>query len=575
MAGFPDVPGYRLSGELGRGGFATVFLAEQLSLGRNVALKVLRNVELTADDMETFRRECTSLMAIDRHPNIVQIFDAGTTSDERPYIAMEYLAGGSLRSITKARKLSIDEVAQVGAEIADALTAVHSAGILHRDVKPANILVGSNGRYLLGDFGVASAFRSTRSSAVGLAGTPDFMAPEVVNGKRATSQSDIYSLGATLYQLSSGTSPFGRDTDESIATTLLRIVQEQPTDIRSFDTPEWLATTIEAAMSKDPANRFASAAEMASVLRSRSVPVLSASNSPWVADADDTTIRRAEATVIRPRPTQTELPSHADVEASPKPGRKRTVLVGVGVAAALLAGGVAFASTRGKGKPTSSVLGVEVTNSKVGPTVTTLNASLVGPPSSIAGDSSTTTPTSASDQLTADNVQTQTVAAGSPTSNGPNAGKVPPGGSGTTTTSITVSLPSTGNVSTTGNIPTSGNTPPTTAPTAKVSTTNVPPAKVAPVVGSITVTPTGGDNYRFTASDADKCAASSWILTGPTPGSQGSSVPAGCFPSAHQIFNNQMGAPVLEPGDYTITLTLTRDGLTGTNSQRFTVKPAA
>ena len=198
-----DVLGrYALGEELGEGGMATVYRARDRDLRRDVAVKVLFPHLARRDEIvRRFHREARAAAGLE-HPNILRIYDVGGgEADEPPYIVMELIRGRTLLQETERRGAMLAEVAAcVGALLGDALSAAHAAGIIHRDVKPANVLIAPGGRLLLGDFGVARLETEdslvTRTGA--LLGTPAYMSPEQASGDIATARSDLYSLGATL-----------------------------------------------------------------------------------------------------------------------------------------------------------------------------------------------------------------------------------------------------------------------------------------------------------------------------------------------------------------------------------------
>ena len=263
----PVVPGYRVIEVLGRGGFAVVYRAEQLSLHREVALKILSVLDLGEDEIVRFQRECEALAKLDWHPNVLRILDAGVDDDRRPYLSMELMEHGSVESQFAGRPMPPDEVARLGAEISSALAVAHDIGILHRDVKPANILIDRSVRFRLADFGIASIVGATRSSGVGgMAGTIGYMAPEIILGHKAVPASDVYSLAATMHSLVTGSAPFSKATDESVAASIARILNEPHPDLRDRGVPESLALVIDHAMAKDPADRYADAEELSRAL---------------------------------------------------------------------------------------------------------------------------------------------------------------------------------------------------------------------------------------------------------------------------------------------------------------------
>jgi serine/threonine protein kinase len=188
---------YRLERLLGSGGMASVWLTHDDQLGRQVAVKVLSDA-LAMDDSyrRRFAREARIAASLN-HPNLVRVFDFSGPAD-RPYLVMEYVDGGTLAELLKRRSTAWS-VEQLARELLNALQHVHAAGIVHRDVKPANVLIGRDGRARLSDFGIAQPEDATRLTRTGqLIGTLRFIAPEVVGGERADPRSDLYSLGVVL-----------------------------------------------------------------------------------------------------------------------------------------------------------------------------------------------------------------------------------------------------------------------------------------------------------------------------------------------------------------------------------------
>ena len=203
---------YELGEELGEGGMATVYRARDRELRREVAVKVLfPHLARRPEIVRRFHREARAAAGLE-HPNILRIYDVGGgEGDEPPYIVMELIRGRTLLQEIEQRGAMLAEVAAcIGALLGDALAAAHAAGVIHRDVKPANVLIAPGGRLLLADFGVARLETEdslvTRTGA--LLGTPAYMSPEQATGDTATARSDLYSLGATLYQLATGALPY-------------------------------------------------------------------------------------------------------------------------------------------------------------------------------------------------------------------------------------------------------------------------------------------------------------------------------------------------------------------------------
>ncbi|MEV5750767.1 serine/threonine-protein kinase [Actinoallomurus sp. NPDC052308] len=263
-----DVAGYRDLAPVGHGGFGVVYRAWQVTMGRHVALKVLSVPAVDDRIQRRVLRECRLTGLLAGHPNVVTVYDAGTTRSGRPYIAMEYFERGSLKQrLDAAGPLPVEEVLRIGVKIAGALAAAHESGVLHRDVKPQNILISRYGEPALADFGVARLRSRLDSSSVTDALTPHHTAPEVLHGGQSTESSDVYSLGSTLYEVLAGRPAYRRSGDEGIAPVLLRMLSEDPPAIPRPDVPTAVLDAIRQAMARQPPDRFPTSSAFAAELR--------------------------------------------------------------------------------------------------------------------------------------------------------------------------------------------------------------------------------------------------------------------------------------------------------------------
>jgi beta-lactam-binding protein with PASTA domain/tRNA A-37 threonylcarbamoyl transferase component Bud32 len=258
---------YEVVRELGSGGMAEVYLANDQLLGRQVALKIL-SARYAHDEqfVERFRREASSAAGLN-HPNIVQIYDRGE-AEGTYYIAMEYLDGRSLKDIIlKYAPLSPDLVMSISVQILEALRFAHRRDVIHRDIKPQNIIVDNDGRVKVTDFGIARAgSASTMTEAGSIIGTAHYLSPEQAQGLPVEAASDLYSLGVVMYEMVTGKLPFDGDNPVSIA---MQHVQELPALPRSVasDVPENLEAVILRSLGKHPTERYLTAQAMLDDLR--------------------------------------------------------------------------------------------------------------------------------------------------------------------------------------------------------------------------------------------------------------------------------------------------------------------
>ena len=263
-----DADGFEDAEEIGHGGFGVVYKCHQPTLDRTVAIKVLIS-DIDEKNVERFLREQRAMGKLSGHPNIVHILQAGVTPSGRSYIVMPFHARGSLEDqIRRDGPVSCSAALRVGVKMAGALETAHRARILHRDVKPANILLSDYGEPELTDFGIARVASGGFETGKGVVtGSPAFTAPEVLSGGPPTAVSDVYSLGATLFCLITGHAAFERRAGEKLVAQFLRITTQPVPDLRAGGIPGEVCTVIERAMSQDPGERFASAAEFGAALR--------------------------------------------------------------------------------------------------------------------------------------------------------------------------------------------------------------------------------------------------------------------------------------------------------------------
>lgn len=253
---------YQIIKSIGEGGMANVYLAYDTILDRNVAVKVLRG-DLATDEkfVRRFQREALSASSL-TNPNIVEVYDVGEDNGEY-YIVMEYVEGKHLKQLLKKRgKLTVPEVVDITLQITNGLSVAHDSYIIHRDIKPQNILILENGLIKITDFGIAVAMNATQLTQTNsVMGSVHYLPPEQASGKGATLQSDIYSIGILMYELLTGKLPFKGDNAVEIA---LKHLKEPMPSIREEipDIPQAIENIILKATAKNPKNRYADAREM-------------------------------------------------------------------------------------------------------------------------------------------------------------------------------------------------------------------------------------------------------------------------------------------------------------------------
>ncbi|MEU7906468.1 protein kinase domain-containing protein [Actinoplanes sp. NPDC049118] len=341
------VPGCADATEIGHGGFGIVYRAWQPAFSRTVAVKVLAADRLDAAARARFEREVQAMGRLSGHPHIVTVHQAGHTEAGNPYILMSYEEGGSLAGRVGAAPWP--EVTAGGVAIAGALESAHRAGVLHRDVKPENILISRYGDLKLADFGLARPVRrgtprEQRTVTASLLHT----APEVLRGEPASAASDVYALASTLVHWLSGEPPFAPVADESVPGLIARIATAAPPDLRPRGVPEPVCAALEQAMAKDPAARPPSAARFAEALQQAQrecggpVTPLAVAEvvSAWPEEAPGHGAARQGGLSLSAR-VRAALGLSATVEQQPAARRSTTRLAGslILVAAVLAAGG--------------------------------------------------------------------------------------------------------------------------------------------------------------------------------------------------------------------------------------------
>lgn len=253
---------YEVVSHIGQGGMADVFLAVDTILNRQVAIKILR-ADLSTDAVSIlrFEREAQAAAAL-AHPNIVEIYDVGDYKGHH-YIVMEYVTGKTLKQVIRSRgPLVNEEAVDIMKQLCSAISEAHSRGIIHRDIKPQNVIVKADGSIKILDFGIATAKGSMQlTQANNVMGSVHYLAPELAKGEAASPQSDIYALGIVLYEMLAGDVPFKADQAVQIA---LKHMREPMPDVRLINAsvPQSIANVITRATAKDPNNRYGSCQEM-------------------------------------------------------------------------------------------------------------------------------------------------------------------------------------------------------------------------------------------------------------------------------------------------------------------------
>jgi eukaryotic-like serine/threonine-protein kinase len=365
---------YRLGEELGAGGMARVVVAHDLRLDRRVAVKLVPVAGIDRAGRERFVREARSSAGFS-HPNAVAVYDAGE-SDGYLFLVMELVGGPSLADrIAERGRMDVDEALYITRRVLAALGAAHEAGIVHRDVKPANVLLGPSGEVKLADFGIAKRLGDIAADLTGsgqFVGTPKYLAPEQVVGERSTPATDLYAVGVVLYEMLAGRPPY--DAGNAVATAMAHRDAPIPDLHRArTDVPDHLVAAVRRAMAKDPAKRFTSAEQMAAALD---------------APTGATTATPAPAGVGAPVRADGSAPEPTQIMVGPvRPTRRVKTWWWAAAAGLAVGGGVALAIAQRDEEPNASA-GPPGTGSSA-EVATTATPTTAGPPTTAAP---TTTP---------------------------------------------------------------------------------------------------------------------------------------------------------------------------------------
>ncbi len=346
---------YRLGKVLGHGGMGEVYVAHDIRLDREVALKLLRADLADQDHMRERVLAEARLAARLTHPHVVGVLDTGE-QDGRPFVVMERLSGRTLRDELRAGPMSPERVRDVGLQVLRALAAAHELGIVHRDVKPGNVLDAGVGTWKVADFGIAKWVHAdeTLTGTGELLGSPSYLAPERIAGQQAGPPSDLYAVGVLLYEALCGRRPFEGDDPWSLASAIREGRFEPPASVLPEADPG-ICAVIERAMRRDPGERFASAEEMATALlgaEGTATATVPAGPTPKDHDRPDPD---ATQTVPAPRLEQTaRLPYEPPAPRPSWPRRpsKTAVVVAGAILAVVLVAVLAFVAFTGPGAGT-------------------------------------------------------------------------------------------------------------------------------------------------------------------------------------------------------------------------------
>lgn len=526
-----EIPGFERGEELGRGGFGVVHRAWQPALRRDVALKILTADATDPEVRARFERECQAIGAISAHPHVVTVYGSGISEAGHPYLVMEYLPGGTL---AQRGRVPWESAVDVGVRISTALAAAHRHGIIHRDVKPQNVLFSEFDTPMLADFGISSMIDGFETRSGSVSASIAHAAPEVLDGRPASPQSDVYGLASTIVGAILGHPPYHRDSD-GVAALVARIATAPVPDLRDHGVPGAVCLVLERALAKQAADRHPDAVTFGTELAAAAgidggmpltgaVPAVTGSTPAVVADGPaHHNLSAVHELPIADAATEGEDGSPTDGDAAPtRTGARRRLAVAVAACVALLAGGlVAVLAGDDDGDGEQIEVADQPTSSRRSTTTrprSTSTAPDTAPPSDVPVDVA---------------VQSETTIAGAVDPNAPVSGgggaAVVTGGSGSTgsagsstrrTTGSSGSTGSTGGTgsTSTGGTGTTGGTGGTSGTTPATNTpTHADPAPVttaAPVVTSPVTTAAPDLSPVLPATEVFKITAP---INNPTP----------------------------------------------------------
>lgn len=322
---------YRLERRLGSGATAAVWQARDRDLGRAVALKILLGEEVAPELAARFEREATILGRLS-HPNLVPVLGTGH-HEGRPFLVMELVDGESLREVLRRGPMSVDDAVELVAEVASGLGAAHAAGVVHRDVKPANIVCTAGGSPRLVDFGIARADDLTSITGTNVViGTASYLSPEQARGGVPGPASDVYALGCVLFEALTGTPPFEGDTAVAVAYRHVHDDPPSPVAVRP-EIPTGAAAVVQRCLAKDPHERYPTGAELEVALRDAMAPA------PVPADPATTVVIepvRDATMVMPPVAPERDLIDPAPLAPVDEPDRRWMLVAGLAVGTVVL-----------------------------------------------------------------------------------------------------------------------------------------------------------------------------------------------------------------------------------------------